>query len=361
MWKFLKTEMLVILALTEDANRTDAEIAESYGMKKGTVSSVRRRLLDAGAMHCAYVPALNRLGCEMLGFHSGTTDPAVRSDAKANHYMEFCSRTPQIYHALIGGSSVVFFTVLRNATEFEWFIQQHNSFFTGPRRASKAKLSHSLFPFSLSRFTRVPQFAPIVYNFFGLDVPPPRRLQVSAMMPDPVDLSRTERTTLSAMVANPSASDREIASVVRMSRQAVTRMRNRFTEESLLTKICIPRLYRWGFEIYAVARPQFNMDFSWDRRLKSQPKDVLERSFFTLSKADEAVANFMVSKFTEYSEKLESILEWYHKAKVLEESPEIVLFSLDRSTELRTFDYSHAVHQLLHPEPRKDIGTRGNL
>ena len=350
MWKFLKTEMLVIFAMTEDANRTDAEIADIYGMKKGTVSSVRRRLLDAGAMHCAYVPAFNRLGCEMFGFHYGTTDPAVRSDTKANHYMEFCSRTPKIYHALIGGSSVFFFTALRNATEYESFVQDHNSFFTGPRRASKAKLTHVVFPFALSRITPVPQFAPLVHSFFELDVPLEKRMPIISVRHDPVELSSTDKRTLSAIVGNPSASDREVASMVKLSRQAVTRMRNKYTEEGLLAKICIPRLYRWGFEIYAVVHPRFSRDFGWDKRIKSQPRDVAENSFYILSKADESVANFMVSTFTRYSERLENILGWYHKVKAFEERPEIILFSLDRSTELRTFDYFPAVRELLRTD-----------
>jgi DNA-binding Lrp family transcriptional regulator len=350
MWKFLKTEMLVILALTEDADRTDAEIADAYGMKKGTVSSARRRLLDAGAIHYAYVPAFNRLGCEMLGVHYGTTDPAVRSDTKANHYMEFCSRTPQIYHALIGGSSLIIFTALRNATEFESIVQHHNAFFAGSRHASKAKLTHCIFPYALSRITLVPQFASIVHNFFELEVPPPKRVPIVTLKHETVDLSPTDRKTITAMVTNPIASDREIASVVKLSRQAITRLRNRYTEEELLTKICIPRLYRWGFEIYAVAHPKFSTDIGWDKRIKSQPKEAVERSFYTFSKADESIANFMVSKFSEYSEKLENILAWYHKVKAFEERLEIVLFSLDRSTELRTFDYTPAVKQLLRQE-----------
>jgi DNA-binding Lrp family transcriptional regulator len=301
-------------------------------------------------MHCAYVPAFNRLGCEMLGFHYGTTDPAVRSDTKANQYMEFCNRTPQIYHALIGGSSVVFFTALRNATEYESLVQHHNSFFTGSRHASKAKLTHVMFPFALSRITPVPQFASLVHSFFELDAPLEKRMPITSVRRDRVELSSTDKKTFSAMVENPSASDREVASMVKLSRQAVTRMRNKYIEEGLLTKICIPRLYRWGFEICAVAHPRFSMDLGWDKRIKSQPRDAVESSFYTLSKADEAVANFMVSKFTEYSERLENILAWYHKVKALVEQPEIILFSLDRSTELRNFDYSPAVRELLRTD-----------
>lgn len=350
MWKFLKNEMLVILALTENATRTDAEIADAYNIKKGTVTSARRRLLDAGAMYFAYAPSFNRLGCEMLGYHRGSTDPATRSDTKANDYMDFCSRTPQIFHALVGGNSIVLYTALRNATELESFVHQHNAYFSGTKRASKAKLSHVVFPYALSRMTQVPQFASIVYDFFELDVPPPKGSVVSQSKPDMAELNSTDSKVLPALVANPSASDREIASIVKLSRQAVARMRKKYLDEGMLTRICIPRLYRWGFEICAVANPKFSADFGWEKRLKTQPKDVVDRSFYTLSKADEAVANFMFSRFSEYSERLEGVLGWYHEVKAFEEAPEITLFSLDRSTELRTFDYYPAVKNLLRSE-----------
>ena len=354
MWKFLPSEMMVILGLTEDANRTDADIADIFDIKKGTVSSVRRRLLDAGAIHYSYVPAFNRLGCEMIAFHSGNSDPAIRSDTKASHYLDFCNRTPQVFFALIGGSSVVMYTALRNATELEAFIQHHNGFFTGTRKASKAKLTSVMFPFDLSRGTYVPQFASLVHDYFHLDVPAPKVQPAKAAKVDPIELTKIEKSTLVNMVATPTASDREIASTVRLSRQAVTRIRNKFKDEGILTKTCVPRLYRWGFEICAVAHPKFNVEVPWDKRMRSEPKRASEIAFYLLSKADEAVASYMISKYTRYSEQLEDTLESYHKTKLLDEKPDIMVFSLERSTELRTFDYSQAVKHILTPDQRPD-------
>jgi len=85
----------------------------------------------------------------------------------------------------------------------------------------------------------------------------------------------------------------------------------------------------------------------WERRLRSQPRQTVDLSFLTLSKPDEAVGNYNLAKFTDYSDHLESVLAWYHKIGAFEEKPEIVLFSLERSTELRAFDYAPAVRNLL--------------
>ncbi len=343
----MESEMQVILGLVDNAMRTDAEIAEVYSLKKGTVASIRRRLLDAGAITYINVPAFNKLGCELLGFHIGSSEPSERADTRTNHYIEFTSTCPQIFHGMIGGASVVFYTALKNVTEFDSFAQSHNSFFTGSRRASKAKLTSVVFPYALSRCSQVPNFASIVHSHFQLDVPPPKSIPpVSSGIESP-DLSETERMTLVSLVESPRASDREISSAVGLSRQAVTRIRNKLTESGILTTVCVPRLYKWGFEIGAVAHPKFNMEIPWERRMKTQPAEIVDLSFLTLSKADEAVANYILAKYTDYSEKLESILAWYHKVKAFDEKPEITLFPLERCAELRTFDYGPAVRHLL--------------
>lgn len=347
MWKFLESEMLVILGLTEDASRTDAQVADLYNLKKGTVASIRRRLLDSGAITFVNVPAFNKLGCEMIGFHVGSAEPTDRIDARANHYIEFSSRTPQIFQGMIGGTSVVFYTALKNATEYDEIVQNHNKFFSGPRRESKAKMVSTVFPFALTKINLVPNFAPTVHRYFQLEVPAPKScFPVSAEIESP-DLSETERATLVALVENPRASDRQIAALVGLSRQAITRIRNKLLEEGICNPVCLPRLYKWGFEICAVAHPKFNMEISWEKRLKSQPGDTVDLSFYTLSKADEAVANYIIARYSEYSEQLEGVLAWYHKVKAFDEKPEITLFPLERSTELRTFEYGPAVRHLM--------------
>lgn len=347
MWKFLESEMHVILGLCEDATRTDAQIADLYKLKKGTVASIRRRLLDAGAISFVNVPAFNKLGCEMIGFHLGSAEPTERADTRANHYMEFTSKNPQVFEGIIGGSAVVMYTALKSATEFDAFVQGHNRFFTGTKRESKAKLTSSVFPFGLSKGAFIPNFAPIVHRFFQLDVPPPEcELPDSADVETP-DLSETERMTLVSLVENPKSSDREIASMVGLSRQAITRIRNNLVEDGVYTPICVPRLYKWGFEICAVVHPKFNMELPWEKRIRTQPRECIDMSYYTLSKPDEAVANYIFAKYSDYSDQVEGLLAWYHKAKAFDEKPDITLFPLERCTELRTFEFGPAVRHLL--------------
>ncbi|MBE0518694.1 MAG: winged helix-turn-helix domain-containing protein [Thermoplasmata archaeon] len=248
---------------------------------------------------------------------------------------------------MIGGGNVAFYTALRDATELEGFIQKHNSFFTSQRRSSKAKLDTVMFPYRMSRGTYTTNFAPTVHRFFQLDVPQPKS-QVSkhhdVISPD---LSDTAKRTLIAMVENPNASDREMAEKVKLSRQAVTRIRNKLVDEEYVTKVCVPRLYKWGFEIYAVTHSRFSMEVAWESRLKTQPKRPIDLSFLTLSKADEGVTNHMISRYQEYAENLEDMLAWYHKSRIFDESPRINVFSLERCTELRVFDFAPVVKNLL--------------
>jgi hypothetical protein len=95
------------------------------------------------------------------------------------------------------------------------------------------------------------------------------------------------------------------------------------------------------------------MEMRWDIRLKSEPSEVRELSFLTLTRADEAIGNFMVPRYQEYVDGLEGALEWYHKMNVFDEPPRMTPFSLERSTELRTFDFLPALENLLRPVIRR--------
>jgi DNA-binding Lrp family transcriptional regulator len=339
--------MLVILALTEDAGRTDSEIADLSGLKSGTVSSIRRRLVESGAISFVVVPQLSKLGCEIIGFHRGPTNPGVDSGTKAREYMNFTRGSPQVFFAMKGGNQVVFYTALKNIAEYDGFVQNHVRFFGGEKSRLKAKLSNSLFPCSLTRLTAVPRFAHIVHTHFGLDVPPPEVRYPEMASVETPDFTPAERKTLMAVVENPTSSDRTVASIVKLSRQAVTRIRNKLYDEGILTTVCIPHLQSWGFEIYLVGHPRYNMEIPWEKRLRSQPGEVNNLSFFTLSKADEGVGNYMTAKFSTYTDKSSEIMMWYHRHGLFDEELELLLFPLERTVCLRNFDFGPAVRSLL--------------
>ncbi len=337
--------MKVILSLVEDATRRDREIAELYDMNVGTVAAVRRRLVDAGAVYYVNIPSFNKLGCELMGFHIGSTDPAVSSDAKVSNYIEFCSKAPQIYDAIIGGNSIALYSVFKNATDMEKFIQGHNRFFSGSKRASKAKLDTTSFPYAISRGTYATNFAPLVHRFFNLDVPMPKHRPTTSEEVEEMDLSENEQRVLLALVENPMVSDRRIAPLAKLSRQAVTRIRHKLGENGYYTSVCVPRLYKWGFEIYAVMLAKFRLDFGWSR-LQQQPKETAELSFYTLSKADEGVGNYMIPSFQEYVASVDPLLAWYHKGGAFDGDPEITLFPLEQCIELKTFEFGPALRHI---------------
>jgi hypothetical protein len=347
MWKFLPFEKLVIFSLVEDAARTDAEVAELNNMNVGTVASVRRRMVDAGAVYYINVPSFHKLGCEMMAFSQGTLDPAVSSDIKTSDYMEFCSSSPQIFDAIIGMQSLVFLSVLRNAAELEDLIQRHNRFFSGGKKVSKAKLSTVSFPYELSRGTYTTNFAPLVHRFFGLDRPRPEPHSRVSVEVASMDLSENEQEVLMALVEHPAEPDRKIASFAGLSRQTVTRIRHKLQEEKYYTPICVPRLYRWGFEIFSVVHVRFTADFAWSEKFEQQPTEPTEYSFFSLMKPDEAIANHMLSTFHDYTSGLEAGLAWYHKERAFESKPEMTLMSLEHCVEMKTFEFGPALRHLL--------------
>jgi len=347
MWKFLPFEKLVILSIVEDASRTNAEVAELNGMNVGTVAAVRRRMLDAGAVYYINVPSFHKLGCEMMAFSQGTLDPAVSSDIKTSDYMEFCSLFPQIFDGIIGTQSLVLLSVLRNAADLDDLMQGHNRFFSGGKKVSKAKLSTTSFPYRLSRGTYKTNFAPLVHRFFGLDNPRPKPRSQMSVEVTSMDLRKNEQEVLMALIEHPTDPDRRIATIAGLSRQAVTRIRHKLLEEEYYTPICVPRLYRWGFEIYSVVHVRFTADFAWSEKFDKQPTEPIDYSFFSLMKPDEAISNHMISTFHDYSHGLDAGLEWYHKERAFESEPGMTLMSLEHCVEMKTFEFGPALRHLL--------------
>lgn len=347
MWKFLPSEKLVIVSLVEDPSRTDAEVAEIYGMNVGTVASVRRRLLVAGALYYIKIPSFHKLGCEMVAFHKGALDPAISNDVKTSNYTDFCASSPEVFDAIIGSQTLVFMSVLRNAAEMENLMLRHNRFFSGGRKPSKARLSTTAFPYKVSKGTYATNFAPLVHRFFDLDTPRPKPRPPVSVDVTPLDLSENEQQVLMALVEHPAAPDRAIASVAGLSRQAVTRIRHKLQDEEYYKFVCIPRLYRWGFEIFSTVHIRFSADFAWSDKYALQPKEPIDYSFYSLMKPDEAVANHMISTFHDYTHGLEAGLAWYHRERAFEREPDIALMSLEHCVEIKTFEFGPALRNLL--------------
>ncbi|UCE91794.1 MAG: winged helix-turn-helix transcriptional regulator [Methanobacteriota archaeon] len=337
----------MIASLVEDATRTDAQIAELNGMKAGTVATVRRRLMDAGAVFYVNVPAFNRLGCEMMACHLGTMDPAQSFESKTSDYMEFVKSSPQIFDAIIGAKSIAFYSVLRNATELENLKAHHSRFFSGDRKRSMARISSISFPYSVSKGTYALNYAPTVRRFFRLDSPCGAVCEPTSVEVTSPDLTENEKKVLTAIVENPGEPDRAIAARVGISRQSVTRIRNKLDEEGYFRLVCVPRLYRWGFEIFSVVRVFFSSDFAYSDRADSQPKEPVMYSFFSLIKAEEAIANHMIWSFHDYTKGLDAGLAWYHRENAFEENPMITLLSLEHCLELRTHDFAPALRHVL--------------
>ncbi|UCE80966.1 MAG: winged helix-turn-helix transcriptional regulator [Methanobacteriota archaeon] len=347
MWRFLPNEKRVIVSLIEDASRTDADIAELNGMRAGTVASARRRVLEAGALFYVGIPSFHKLGCEMIAFHKGILDPAISDEAKTSDYMAFFRSSPEVFDAIIGSNSVVFMSVFRDATEMENLMLRHNRFFSDRRKPSKARLSTTTFPHGMSKGTYTLNFAPLVHRFFGLDSPRPNPRPPVSFEVVESDLSENEKKVLIALVENPAAPDRKISSIVNLSRQAVTRIRRKLQDEEYYTLTCVPRLYRWGFEMFSAIHARFSADFVWSDVFNLQPKESVDYSFYYLTKPGEAVANHMISTYHDYTHGLESSLAWYHKNKAFESDPDITLMALEHCVEMKTFEFGPRLRNLL--------------
>ena len=346
MLELLDSEKSVFYSLAQDASRTDAQIGELVGLKKGTVSSVRRRLMEADLLKFVAVPAFNKLGCELFAYQTGSTNP-VESDVKASQYVEYAKKTPQIFFGVVGIEAFITFSVHRDLEDYEDMVLAYSNYFTGSKKEYRAKTRRTIFPYSHTRGTFIPNFSRLLHDHLKIKSGKPVDVGLSRAEVETPDFTDIEKRVLVLLVENPNASDRVVASMAKVSRQAVTRIRNRFEKERVFVRVCFPRLDRLGFELFLSAHSRFVLDVPWEKRLQNQPGIVVNRSFYTLTKATEGVGNYMFSKYADFSDGLDDVMEWYTKEGVIDEAPDLLLFPVERLTPLRMFDYGPAVRYLL--------------
>jgi len=352
--RFVRSELLVMQGLLDDGTHSDKDIAERFGMKTGTVASARRRLVSSGTVTYAYIPAFNRLGCEMLGFHLGTADLTVSLEKRSSQYAEFCTVSPQVFFGILGGNSVLFYTALKDATEHERFMEGYDRFFSGKMKGSRTRLQSHMFPYRLSWGTYSLNFSPLVRLCYGVEGPEPRaRLPRTEDIEEP-DLKGTEAKGLVTFVEKPWLTDEAVSNIIGVSRQAVTSMRNKFVERGLLHPAWIPDLRTWGLEILVAIHAHFLEEIPWEKVTgESDHGDLLRNSFFTMAKKYEVVGNHISPSFEHFSDLSDRTNRIFERLPLLGARPEIALFPLGRARFLRYFEFGPAVRHLLLGDGRR--------
>ena len=315
-------EKLVLFALTEDANRTDAEIGERIGMKQAAVGRHRRSLVKDGHVHLANLPSFHRLGLEFVVQIFGHINIALPWDRKTEIFNDWFKNCPSIFEATFSEGFLLSSGVFQNIADFLTFQERFRIFFENLKGPRGELFRYAFFPFDISRFS-FGNFAPSMSRILKIDLQtPPMCKPLIRMKRETTSLSPSETKILIALTEFPELNDEGIAHRVNKSRQSVTEIRNRFVEDGLITRIAFPTFISEDFGALAYVHAIFDPDTTLERKVSVAGDSWWMQSIYTLERNSEVFAIYPFGSFKEYSDLIETYLGPFQESRLLLGEPE---------------------------------------
>jgi len=339
-------ERMVLFALAEDGMRTDSEVAERVGMKESTVGAHRRSLIKDGHVKIANYPAFHKLGCEFLVEFFGRTNPAIPLDDKNEVYTRFFSRNPQIFDAVSGEGFLMASSAFTKVADLLTFNERHDIFFEH-LPTSKGLLEVAIFPFEISRCSYFYNFAPCLHRILDVDVSEPAGRRPKFHKFECPELSKVETKVFLEMLEFPTATDADIASRTRRSRQSVTSLRNSFLERELFIRTAVPTLSSVEFGAVAYVHLRFKPSVTLEKKNSVAGDDWWKQSCYTLERNSEVFAVYPFASFKEYSSLMGEYIGPFDRAGVLAQHPEIFVVSSENIVDLVDCAFAPLVKRIL--------------
>jgi len=337
-------EKAALHALVKHPLLNDRETAEAAGLKLSTLTAIRRRLREEGMFRTYRIPMLQKLGREIISVSYGSLLKGSAQGTFLNKVEGFML----VENALYGVTDMnhdLLIDFMRNYTEFKKSKEQFERFFFMHNPQPEERITSVLFPtgdkvMTLSFF----DYTPVLDRMF--------KGKVAKRKPEYIEmgnrtLTKKEKSALVNFVTNPETTDKKVAELAGISRQAASTMKARFYSEGLMKQVRIPDPSKMGFEIIGLTHLRFNPKFG----LKERNDEKLLREanmphFFTLFNSTDAIILSAHTSFEEYSNDIFKLMAAYRKEESMVDETNTDLFSVDQTTVLKMHDYSTLLSQL---------------
>ena len=253
-----KKEKLMLYGLAKYPQLTDKELSKKLNLKHSTITSIRHRLKENDYLRKLIIPKLQSLGCEML----------------VVIYTHFSPLIPLLERIEIAGETIevfdeIFFSVGEQDKGFSLSLSQdyatigrindiRTQTFGGRGLLEEEYPNTVVFPFEISKIYRFFDFAPLLKSNLGLDLEEETEIEPVDFISTDGIVSDTEKNVYCMLVSYPELSDSDVGRELGVSRHTVSRLRRKFEENNLMSKITLPNFVKLGFEILAFYHIRFD-------------------------------------------------------------------------------------------------------
>jgi hypothetical protein len=339
-----KHEKLVLFALTEDATRTDAAVAERVGMRESTAGENRRKLLSRGHLVLANVPAYHKLGFEFAADIHMYSNPSIKKQVPASAYGAFFAKHPRIFDAFTGDGYLGCLGIFEDYTQLLRFLDDL-SLFLMRNDFRPVNLSHSVFPFETTRCTLEYNYAPCLNRIWELGQSDVEPASFEVRKREKAELTTREARLFSELISFPSKSDRDIAASFRRSRASITEMRNRLIMKGLCTKSAMPSIKSLAFDRLMQIYLKFDRPLCFEEKDSIAGPDWWHQAIAVLEKSSEVIASYPLKDLQDSHYILSNYIQPFYSAGVLAEEPKIFVHRCRTTVDFTETDHSAIIDE----------------
>jgi DNA-binding MarR family transcriptional regulator len=334
-------EKIMLYGLVKYPQLTDKELSDELDLKHSTVTSIRHRLKENEYLRKLIIPKLQSIGCEML----------------VVIYTHFSPLIPLLERVEITGKTIevfdeIFFSVGEQDKGFSLSLSKdyatigrindiRTQTFGGRGLLEEEYPNTVVFPFEISKIYRFFDFAPLIRGSFELDLETEAEVEnVEFRSNEDVVFSDTEKNVYCMLVSYPELSDSDVGRELGVSRHTVSRLRRKFEENNLMSKISLPNFVKLGFEILAFYHIRFdprnppNMDDDEAATLMS------DSTVFFASRRFEAVMISIYKNYDDYKTDMMKIMQILKENQWIAEDPIIRTYSLSSMVFIKDFKFA---------------------
>ena len=351
-----ENEKRTLLGLVKYPTLNDRQLSERIGLKMSTVTAIKNRLKDSGYFMTVRVPRLQRLGAEILSVSYAHTDPSLPEEPRLEVGRKVLESFDEVFFIGAGPRYRFSLGMHLNYSCARATLDDTLRLYSQHQLLVPDMYSVVLFPFDSTRVVSFFDHSHLLEQAFGITLPP-REDEAKALdsKPEPVTevpLSRIEAKVLKGLIFNPDLLDSNIAKIIDVTRQSVTKMRKKFQEHDLFFTVRIPNLRLLGFELVAFIHTSYVPGSTLASRLDSLAG--VYPSLPIMFKAEggmdgvEIVATRNYKEFAAYYDSLVGRLRQQH---AIAREPTVLLFTLDEFQTVKNHVYTPCLSRVVDRAP----------
>ena len=339
-----KNEGKVLYGLVRHPTMNDRELSEEMEVKHSTITAIRRRLREASYFKTVRIPAVNRLGYELIVVRYGKLSPSA-GDALRNRFADALRRENKGLYYLVTSPGFFFHvSAVRNYTSYRRWAEAIEIEFAETDLFRGAEGTSVVFPFETSMHIRHFDYSWILRGLF--DIKDKVVVEAPFQRVDVRRLTKKERTVLRGLVERPEDTDVALSEKIDASRQVISSMRKKFERTGLTRTARIVDLRKLGYEILAFGHIKYSL--KTPLRLRTE---VIRRSaqqvpqFLNFSANVETIGCGAFRNYDEHFKAKKGLLSSYTKKGFLDAEPRSELIALSEASIPVNCDFSSLIKE----------------